>query len=100
MSNVVISVNQVPIRLTDERWEHIIEEHGELAGMEIEVLETIANPGRVLAGNASELLAIREVDMGKWLVVVYRETNADGFVITAFLTRRSRSLDRRNQLWP
>lgn len=77
-----------------------MEEHGELAGMEIEVLETIANPDRVLAGNASELLAIREVDMGKWLVVVYRETNADGFVITAFLTRRYRSLDRRIQLWP
>lgn len=100
MSNVVISVNQVPIRLTDERWGHIMGEHGELAGMEIEVLETITNPDRVLAGNAGELLAIREVDMGKWLVVVYRETTADGFVITAFLTRRYRSLDRRNQLWP
>lgn len=43
MSRVVTSVNQVPIRLTDERWEHITEEHGELAAMEIEVLETLAN---------------------------------------------------------
>ena len=35
------------------------------------------------------------------MVVVYRETNpSDGFVITAFLTRRLRSLDRRNQIWP
>lgn len=84
MSNVVISVNQVPIRLTDERWEHIMDEHGELAGMEIEVLETIVNPDRVLAGNASELLAIREVDMGKWLVVVYRERQTP----MALLSRR------------
>jgi hypothetical protein len=34
------------------------------------------------------------------LLVVYRETGHDGFVITAFLTRRTKSLERRTQLWP
>ncbi|MFA7242215.1 MAG: hypothetical protein WC091_19055 [Sulfuricellaceae bacterium] len=47
-----------------------------------------------------ECLAIQEVEKGKWLVVVYREQGSDGFVITAFLTRRIRSLDGRKQLWP
>jgi hypothetical protein len=38
---------------------------------------------------------------GKTLVVVYRETGADdGFVITAFLTRRPGSFERRKQVWP
>jgi hypothetical protein len=31
---------------------------------------------------------------------VYRELQEDGFIVTAFLTRRIRSLDRRGQLWP
>jgi hypothetical protein len=56
---------------------------------------------RVLLGGAGELLAVREIEPGKALVVVYKETSAgDGFVITAFLTRRLASLDRRRQVWP
>lgn len=96
------SRNGVPIRLTPERWGHIIDEHGELAGLRDAVLDTVSRPERVLAGGAGELLAVRSVESGKWLVVVYREDSEgqDGFVITAFLTRRHRSLDRRTQLWP
>lgn len=95
------SRNGIPIRLTEERWGHIIDEHGELAGLRAEVLRTVSDPERVLAGNQGALLALRTIESGKWLVVVYREVEEeDGFVITAFLTRRHRSLDRRTQLWP
>ena len=101
MTIVVTSRNNVPIRLTDERWAHIVEEHCELAGMREEVLQTISEAERVLAGGAAEMLAVRMVETGKAIVVVYREVNeADGFVITAFLTKRLASLDRRQQLWP
>jgi hypothetical protein len=96
-----LSRNKVPIRLTDERWKHIIEEHAELAGLRDEVLEAITQAERVLCGTAGELLAVRTITDGKVLVVVYRETaKVDGFVITAFVTRRLASLDRRQQLWP
>jgi hypothetical protein len=95
----ITSKNGIPIRLTDERWAHIAEEHGELAGRRTEVLTAVSQPVRVLAGRAGELLALRESEAGKWLVVVYREERADGFVITAFLTRRIASLNRRKQLW-
>jgi len=100
MLDVVVSKNGLPIRLTDERWAHITEEHSELAGMRRDVLEVVAQPRRVFAGRGGELLAVGELEPGKLLVVVYRELDADGFVITAFLTRRLRSLDRREQLWP
>ena len=100
MTAVVTSKNGVPIRLTDERWVHITEEHCELAGMRLEVLETVAHPSRTVAGGDGELLAVRELEPGKFLVVVYRELENDGFVITAFLTRRTHSLNRRKQLWP
>ena len=99
MTESVTSVNRTTIRLTDERWAHITEEHSELAGMRFEVLETIAQPLRVYEGGNSECLAIREVEIGKFLIAVYREVKADGFVITAFLTRRIKSLEKRKVLW-
>jgi hypothetical protein len=97
---LAISPNNVPIRLTEERWAHIKEEHGELAERQADILQTVSAPTRILAGGAGELLATRETEPGKWLVVVYRENEDDGFIITAFLTRRIRSLDGRKQLWP
>ncbi|KPK94757.1 MAG: hypothetical protein AMJ94_01080 [Deltaproteobacteria bacterium SM23_61] len=100
MAETVFSKNKFPIRLTDERWAHIIEEHCELAGMRFEVLEALASPSRILRGSAGELLALREISRKKFLVVVYRESEDDGFVITAFVTSRIRSLNRRKQLWP
>ena len=100
LTEQAISKNGVPIRLPAERWMHITEEHSELAGLRLEVLTTIDEPLRILAGKEGELLALREVAPGKYLVVVYRELEGDGFVITAFLTRRIASLNRRTQLWP
>lgn len=99
MIEKVLSKNNVPIRLTDERWTHIVEEHCELAGMRLEVVETVSCPLRILAGGAGELLAVREVSHGKNLVVVYREFEDDGFIITAFITSKTKSLNRRNQIW-
>jgi len=100
MAEAVYSKNGVPIRLTDERWAHITEEHSELADLQLEIVETIANPTAIFAGNQGELLAVREVEPGKYLVVVYRESPQDGFIITAFLTRKGHTLRRRQQLWP
>lgn len=100
MLETVLSKNGVLIRLTDERWVHITEEHCEIAGLRLEVLETVANPSRVLVGGKGELLAVRDISRGKHLVVVYRELKDDGFIITAFLTSKKKALNRRIQLWP
>jgi hypothetical protein len=80
---------------------HVEEEHPELSGMRSDVLDTIENAERILSGSAGELLAVHRMTDGKQLVVVYRELGSnDGFVITAFLTRRMASLNRRQQIWP
>jgi hypothetical protein len=100
MTEIVVSKNGVPTRLTDERWVHITEEHNELAGMRLEILETIADPAQIFAGSRGELFAVREIEPGKYLVVVYRESQNDGFIITAFLTRRIQSFRQRQLLWP
>lgn len=90
------------MRLPAERWKHIAEEHPELADIRAAVLEAIADPEYVLEGNSGELLALRQLDFEKALVVAYREVDAqDGFVITAFITSRIAVIfKRRRQLWP
>ena len=99
--DIVRSKNDVSIRLPDQRWGHITEEHCEMAGRRIEVLEALANPEQILEGPKGELLAVKPVKEQKYVVVVYKELNpSDGFVITAFLTRRIRQLERRSRVWP
>lgn len=99
MIETVTSIAGVTIRLTDERWAHITEEHSELAGMRFEVLETIAVPERVYKGRNDELFAVREIETGKFMLAVYRETGLDGFIITAFLTRRMQLIEKRELVW-
>ncbi len=100
MTEIVVSKNDVPIRLTAARWVHITEEHSELAGMRLEILETVVDPTQIFAGTRGELFAVREIEPGKYLVVVYREFQNDGFIITAFITRRMQAFRRRQRLWP
>lgn len=99
--DAVRSKNNVSIRLPEARWFHITEEHSEMAGYYFEVLETVEEPEAIYQGKGGECLAVREVEKDKYMVVVYRELNkADGFVITAFLTRRRSQLEGRHKLWP
>ncbi len=100
MINIVESLMGIPIRLTNERWNHIIEEHAEMAELRTEILETIRNPQRIFLGNEGERLAVREFTPGKHLVAIYCEEKEDGFLITAFMTRKIKALERKKQLWP
>lgn len=71
-----------------------------MAGYLYHVLETIQEPLAIFAGNTGELIAAREIELGKYPVAVYREVNQnDGFVITAFLTKRWKQLERRKKIW-
>lgn len=70
--DVAISVEGVPIRLTHERWFHIVENHDDLAGYYDDVLETIENPDLVLCGYRSSLIAVRGYGRKRYLMVIYR----------------------------
>jgi len=97
---IIISKNNVPIRLTDERWLHITEEHSEMAGYYYDVLETVGLPDIIYEGKAGECMAVKEIEKEKYIVVVYKELNIkDGFVITSFLTKRKKQLEKRKILW-
>ena len=97
---VARSRNGVPIRLTDNRWSHIVEHHDDLAGYRDVVLSAIEEPDAIVPGKAGELLALK-TQAGRTLVVVYRETGAsDGFVITAFFTSQPDRVRKRGLIWP
>jgi hypothetical protein len=51
----------VPIRLTEERWFHITEEHSEMAGYYFEVLEAMDEPEAIYKGKKGECIAVREI---------------------------------------
>ncbi len=79
------SVNNVPIRLTYERWYHITENHDDLASYFHEVLDAIENPELIVQGNEKTFKAVKNIGKRKWMVVVYKESSKnDGFVITAY----------------
>lgn len=83
--DIAYSVNNVPIRLTYERWYHIIENHDDLASYFHDVLETVENPEFVMHGNGGTLKATKNMSKNKWIVVIYKElSDNDGFVITSY----------------
>jgi hypothetical protein len=85
--DVVISKSGVPIRLTDERWFHIVENHDDVAGYYDDVLETVEDPDLILRGYRGALIAVRQLRGRKYLAVIYKEVSRkDGFIITAYFT--------------
>ena len=95
--DVVESVNGVPIRLTDERWAHIVDNKPYMSAYYREVLLAIENPAWIVRGYNGALVAIKS-EGKKFLNVVYREASKrDGFIITAFVSDRA---NKRNLVWP
>lgn len=92
----------VPIRLTQERWQHIVSEHSEMSECLLEILRTVEYPDFIQEDPSGSLLAVRRFDNsplnGKYMVVAYRETEpTDGFIITAHPARRTSN--RRLTIW-
>ena len=91
------SVNGVPIRLTEERWWHIVNSRDYMTDYRDDCLQTIESPDLVLRGYGGSLKAVTGYGRNRYLVVVYRELSAtDGFVITAFFEPR---INRRDIVW-
>jgi hypothetical protein len=86
--DIVKSINNVSIRLTDERWIHIIENHDDMAGYYDEVLRIVEDPDYVIKGYGGALIALKQSGE-KLLSVVYKETSqSEGFIITAYFTSK------------
>lgn len=98
----VTSTNGVSIRLTKERWAHIITSHLEINPKTNKwILMVVKNPDVILEGDFGELLAVKKKPRSKtYLVVPYKEVNSkDGFILTAYLTTDTKRLFKRKVIW-
>lgn len=88
---IVYSKNSISIRITEERWAHIIRRHPEMKNQKEKIVETISNPDLIQLGDFGELLAVRLYPKTpltkKYIIVAYKEISSqDGFLITAYFT--------------
>jgi len=99
----VFSKNGKKIRLTSERWSHIVESHDYMAGNQDIMLETIENPDLIVSGGQNEFIAIKhyvETSISeKHLLVIYKEEENDGFAITAFMTSKPEKIRKKEVVW-
>ena len=101
---VVESANGVPIRLSEERWSHILKGHGELGDFQVELLLTVSRPEAVYRSpleRSPQFAAVRRFDrlrafgLAENLVVHYREVSVDdGFILTSYVMSDSRLIGR------
>jgi len=98
-----VSKNGIPIRITYERWTHVVESHDYMAGNLELVVETIEDPDYIVAWRTGEFIALRHYESTsiteKTVVAAYREFVDDGFLITAFMTSSTETILRKGILW-
>lgn len=87
-----------PFGCRAERWSHIVSARDELDGRYEEVLDAVAHPDWVTRGYRDSLIAWKGYGRRGYLTVVYKElSEEDGFVITAYFTRKP---SKKRKQWP
>ncbi|NCO68015.1 MAG: hypothetical protein COY75_10405 [Nitrospirae bacterium CG_4_10_14_0_8_um_filter_41_23] len=103
MISTVISKNGKELRLTAERWSHIVEAHDYMAGNQDLVFETLENPDYIVGGGQGEFIALKHYKKTsiseKDVVVIYKEKEKEGFVITAFMTSEPERIIKKGVIW-
>src|SRR5258708_10281584 len=83
------SVNGVPIRLTDERWDHMLDSHPELCSFREPILDAVEKPDYILASRRGALAAVIVLGRRAFLYVFYVEKGRrDGFIISALVEEK------------
>jgi hypothetical protein len=81
----------VSVVLREERWGHIVAGHPELGPLEAQLLQAVAapahrRPGRSL-GETWFYYELAPSSPSRWLKVVVRYKEREGWIVTAFLRR-------------
>jgi hypothetical protein len=92
-STVITDYGHRAVRLTAERWAHILD-HPEMVGQRERLIETLTEPDTVIAAVLDEtVLAYHRLYEAtpvtlKYLVVIVKAAPEDAFVLTAYYTSR------------
>jgi hypothetical protein len=69
---IVYSINGIPIRLTDEGWEHIVSNKPYMYAFDDAILKAVEAPTVVLRGYAGSLIAVLSLARDRYLHVIYK----------------------------
>ena len=92
------------VRLSDERWAHIVAAHDYMEWLLDLVKDTLSDPDEIVAATDQECYALRSAGVTpigpKTCVVVFVD-RGDPFVVTALLTSRPEQFRKRGvRIWP
>ena len=100
---VTRSVSGKNIRLTLKQWSHITESHNNMAGNVDKIMETVNSPDFIVESSYDRLMAVKfypKTSIGKkHCIVIYKETNNKGLIITAYLTKNIKKIEKRGIKW-
>ncbi|MFN5515011.1 MAG: hypothetical protein ACK5CA_09745 [Cyanobacteriota bacterium] len=76
------------VRTSVEYWEKLIIKHPDIADLELEIQQALANPDEIRRSSRDPkvLLFYLVLKEKRWAVAVARRLNGDGFLITAYQT--------------
>jgi hypothetical protein len=76
------------VRTSVEYWEKLIVKHPDIADLELEIQQALANPDEIRRSSRDPnvLLFYLVLKERRWAVAVARRLNGDGFLITAYQT--------------
>lgn len=91
------------IRLTDERYAHLVADHPEMGNQFEKIAETLRSPEKVVKSKTDEKvvlyyrLYLSTPVTQKYMCVVVKISNEDAFAITAYFTN---TIKKGETIWP
>lgn len=96
LTSEITAFNGTKVVLTEERWKHILVRHPELENKINRITEAVAEPDESYIDSAGAVHALKRVVGGvsEYVVVIYRKTDEEGYIRTAYYTSLARKQRR------
>lgn len=85
------------VRLTKERWSHILQEHPEMSDQMESIIETVRNARIIKQSHRDSMTKFyyrykKERREAPYLLVAIKYLNGEGYIITSFYTNKIKGL--------
>jgi len=90
------------VRISEERWSHILSNHPEMEGQYLKLKETLLNPDRIVSSNSDPSVNLyyrkysTELVGEKYLCMVIKTKETDVFMLTAYFTD---AIKKGDEIW-
>lgn len=85
---IILNINNKSIRLTSKQWKHIVYRHPEICNKINEIESTLKFPDYIKKEENIQKYYKYLKEEAKYMMIAVKILNGDGFVITAYTTRK------------